>query len=34
MLARIVHLALFGLLLERSAPQPVSSQMFHACGKC
>lgn len=32
-IARIVYLAVFGLLLERSAPQPVSSQMFHACGE-
>lgn len=34
LLARIVYLALFGLLLERSAPQPVSPQMFHARGEC
>lgn len=33
-LGRVVYLALFGLLLERSAPQPVSPQMFHARGEC
>lgn len=32
-LARIVYLAVFGLLLERSSAQPVTSQMFHARGE-
>lgn len=31
---RVVQSEVFDLLLERSSPQPVAPQMFHARGEC